>query len=67
MLIRPLLPVRYGGKRIRCLHGQDSEGINKSTSVAARKSDAKGIKRNGSVGRRGSNYKTKPIIAAVSQ
>ena len=45
---------------------QHSEGIDKSTAVPARKTDAKGIKRNGSVGR-GRNYKTKPIIAAVPQ
>ena len=45
---------------------QHSEGIDKSISVATRKTDAKGIKRNGSVGR-GRNYKTKPIIAAVPQ
>jgi len=45
---------------------QHSEGIDTSISVAARKTDAKGIKRNGSVGR-GRNYKTKPIIAAVRQ
>jgi hypothetical protein len=37
---------------------QDSQGAE---------SDAKVITRNGSVGRRGSNYKTKPIIAAVRQ
>ena len=45
---------------------QHSEGIDKPISVATRKTDAKRIKRNGSVGR-GRNYKTKPIIRAVSQ
>jgi ERF superfamily len=47
-------------------HGQDGEGIDKSTSAAARKSDARRIKRDGSVSR-GSNFKTKPIITAVRQ
>jgi hypothetical protein len=46
-------------------HGQDSKGIEKSIAVAAKKPNAKRIKLNGSIGRRGSNYKTKPIIAAV--
>ena len=48
-------------------HGHDSKGIDKSTSITAAKTDAKRIKRNRSIGRRGSNFKTKPIIAAVSQ
>ena len=48
-------------------HGQDSEGIDKSTAAAAGMTDAKASKRNGSIGRRGSNFRTKPIITAVSQ
>ena len=48
-------------------HGHHNEGIDKSTSAAARKTDAKAIKRNGSIGRRSSNFKTKPITTAVSQ
>ena len=43
-------------------HGQDSEGIDKSTAAAAGMTDAKASKRNGSIGRRGSNFRTKPII-----
>ena len=66
-LIRRLLPVRYGGKRIRCLMAKDSEGIDKSSAAAGQNADAKRIKRNGSIDREGSNYKTKPIIAAVPQ
>jgi hypothetical protein len=48
-------------------NGRDSEGIDKSISMTVKKADAKGIKRNGSRDRRGSNYNTKPIIPAVSQ
>ena len=46
---------------------QHSEGIDKSNSAGAGMTDAKASKRNGSIGRRGSNFRTKPIIGAVSQ
>ena len=46
---------------------RDSEGINKSPSKTTRSTDARGNKRNGSIDRRSSKYKTKPIIAAISQ
>ena len=46
---------------------RDSEGIDKSPSKTTRSTDARENKRNGSIDRRSSKYKTKPIIAAVSQ
>ena len=46
---------------------RDSEGINKSSSKTTRSTDARGNKRNGSIDRRSSKCKTKPIIAVVSQ
>ena len=47
--------------------GRNERGVDGPTSVAARKTDTNKTARNGSIGRRGSNYKTKPIITAVSQ
>ena len=47
--------------------GRNETRVDGPTSVAARKTDTNKIARNGSIGRRGSNYKTKPIIAAVRQ